>query len=131
MAMEEKSNHLIPAVVGKVDIDIREFVHGHPVAVEEAAKIEVEPDGADARNAEAVADEGVGGGAAGDPVDSLPAAILQEVPDEEKVVGVADFVDDLEFFGELAENPAVEGEFRAVAAAGAVEHQAVEEVGRG
>jgi hypothetical protein len=131
MAMEEKSDHLIPAVVGKVDIDIREFVHGHPVAVEEAAKIEVESDGADARNAEAVADEGVGGGAAGDPVDSLPAAILQEVPDEEKVVGVADFVDDLEFFGELAENPAVEGEFRAVAAAGAVEHQSAEEVRRG
>jgi hypothetical protein len=131
MAVEEKLNHLIPAVVGKVDVDIREFVHGHPVAVEEAAKIEVKPDGADAGNAKAIADEGVGGGAAGDPVDSLPATILQEIPDEEKVVGVADFVDDPEFFGKLAENLAVEGGFRAVAATGAVEHQAAEEVGRG
>jgi len=131
MTVEEKFNHLIPAVVGEVDIDIREFVHGHPVAVEEAAEVEVESDGADAGNAEAVADEGVGGGAAGDPVDPFPAAILQKLPDEEKVVGVADLADDPKLFGKLAENPAVEGGFWAVAAAGAVDHQATEKIGRG
>ncbi len=130
MAAEEDPDDLLPAVVGKVDVDIRKFVHGHAVAVEEAAEVKVETDGADTGDAEAVADEGIGGGAAGDPVDSQSAALLQKIPDEEEVVGVADLADDPEFLGELPQDPAVQGGVGAVAGPGTVKNEAAEKDGR-
>jgi len=105
-------------------------VHGHAVTVEEAAEVEVEPDGADAGDAEAIADEGVSGGAAGDPVDPPLTALLEEIPDEEEVVGVADLTDDLKFLGELAQDAAMQGRLGAVTVAGAPENEVAEKAGR-
>ena len=127
---EKKFDHFVPTVVREIDVDIREFVHDHPVAVEETAEVEIEPDRADAGDAEAVADQGVRGRAPGNPVDSLSAAILKQVPDEEKIVGIADLANDPQFFDQLAKDAAVQGRFRSIATTGAVTHQPAEEVAR-
>jgi len=112
----------------KVDINIRQLVHGHAVAVEETAEVEVETDGADPGNAETVADEGVGRRTSGDPVNPAAAAFLQQIPDEEKVVSVTDLADDPQFLGQLAQDPPVQGGLGAVTATGTVDHEAAEKV---
>jgi hypothetical protein len=129
MAAKEDFDHLFPAVVGKIDIDIRQLVHGHTVAVEEATEVEVEPDGANSGDTEAVADEGLGGRAPGDPVDSAATTFLEQIPNEEEVVGVADLTNDPEFLGQLAEDAEVEGAVGAVAAASPCHHEAAQEFG--
>jgi len=104
-------------------------VHGHAVAVEETAEVEVETDGADAGDTKAVADEGVGGGAAGDPVDSAVAAFLEQVPDKEEIISVTHLGDNSQLLGQLAEDPAMQGGLGAVTAAGSVDDETAEEGG--
>jgi hypothetical protein len=104
-------------------------VHGHTVAVEEATEVEVEPDGANSGDTEAVADEGIGGRAPGDPVDSAATTFLEQIPNEEEVVGVADLTNDPEFLGQLTEDAAVQGAVGAVTAASPCHHEAAQEFG--
>jgi hypothetical protein len=105
-------------------------VHGHAVAVEKATEVEIEPNGANSGDTEAVADEGIGSRAPGDPVDSTATTFLEQIPDEEEVVGVADLTNDPEFLGQLAEDPAVEAAVGAVPAAGSVNDESAEKVRR-
>lgn len=103
VALEDELDDVVFAVVGEVDVDIGEFVEGHAFRVQEAAEVEFEPYGADAADTEAVAGEGIGGAAAGDPVDTPGAAILEQLPDVEEIIVVADGGDDAEFFLNLGE----------------------------
>ena len=95
--IEEQIDDVVFAVVREIDIDIGEFMEGHPFLVEEAAEIKSEADGADVRDAEAITDETVGGAAAGDPFDAMGAAGLEEVPGDEEEILVTDLGDDGEF----------------------------------
>ena len=58
------------------------------------AKIQVEPNGAHVADAQAIADQRVGGAAARDPIDAALAAGLQYTPDRQEVILVADLADD-------------------------------------
>lgn len=121
---EEEIDDVIFEVVSEIDIDIRQFVEGHAFLVEEAFEIEIETDGADAADSEAVADEAIGRAAAGDPIDAAAAAFLEEIPGDEKVILVTDFADDGEFLHDLR---AMAGGAGAVAGVEALEDEGFEE----
>ncbi len=56
-ALKDQVDHVILAVMGKVDIDIRQFIERHPVFVEESAEIKFKPDRANTADAQAVANQ--------------------------------------------------------------------------
>ena len=98
---EDQINDVVFAVVGEVHVNVGQFVQRHALFVEEAAEVEIETDGADAADAQAIAGERIGGAAAGDPFDAAPATFLEDVPDDEEVFLVADFSDDGELLLQL------------------------------
>ena len=99
--LEDQINDIVFAVVREIHVDVRQLVERHAVFVEEAAEVEIEADGADAADAEAIAGERIGGAAARDPFDAAPAAFLQDVPHDEEVFLVADVGDDGQFLLKL------------------------------
>lgn len=101
VTVEQELHHIVFAVVGKVDVDVRQLLQSHAVAVEEALEVELKTDGADVADAEAVADERVSGTATGDPADADCRALLKQVPDGEEILLVADLGNDGEFLAEL------------------------------
>ncbi len=121
---EEEIDDVIFEVVSEIDIDIRQFVEGHAFLVEEAFEIEIETDGADAADFEAVADEAIRRAAAGDPIDAAAAAFLEEIPGDEKVILVTDLANDGEFFHDLR---AMAGGAGTVAVVEALEDEGFEE----
>ena len=104
---ENEIHHVVFAVVGKINVDVRELVQRHPVLVEEAVEVEVEADGADVADPKAVAHQRIGRAATGDPFDALSAALLKNVPDDEKVVLITNVRDDAQLFIDLAFHPGV------------------------
>ncbi len=90
---EDKVDHVVLAVVRKIDVDVRQLVHLHPFTIEEAAEIQLETHGADIADAQAVANQRIGGTPTGNPVDAFASAILEQVPDREKIVLVTDLTD--------------------------------------
>jgi hypothetical protein len=64
----------------KVDVDVGQLVQRHALRVEEAFEIEIEADRTHATDPKAIADQAVRRAAAGDPINVLPAALLQENP---------------------------------------------------
>ena len=85
----------------EIHVDVGQLVERHAVLVEETAEVEIEADGADAADAQAIAGERIGGAAARDPFDAAPAAFLQEVPHDQEIFLVADLGDDGQFLLEL------------------------------
>src|SRR5439155_7997437 len=98
---EDQIDDVIFAVVRKIDVDVRELVECHALLVEEAAEVEIEADGADAADFQAIAGERVGRAAARDPFDAAPAALLENVPHDQKIFFVADFGNDGQLLLEL------------------------------
>ena len=125
---EEELHHVILAVVREIDVDVRQLVERHPFRVQEALEIKVKADRADARNAQAIADQRIGRAAARDPLDAPRAALLQNLPHDQEVRLVADGGDDVQLLLDLR------GELRgalAVTAAQALHHEPVQEGARG
>src|SRR5690606_34979604 len=83
---------LLPA---PVDVEVG---RGLPVQVEEALEIEVEFQGTDVRNAQAVADDAVGSTAPPDVHKAHAGAVLYDVPGDEKVGTEVHLVNDFQFF---------------------------------
>jgi hypothetical protein len=83
--------------VGKVHINVRQFVESHSLPVEETFEVEVEADGTNVGDAETVTDQGVRRRATCDPFDALHTALLQDVPHDEEVGFVANGRDDVQF----------------------------------
>ena len=75
---------IIFAVMGEIDIDVRQFVERHPVFVEEAAEIEVEANGANAADFQAITSQRIGRAAAGNPFDAAPPAFAAGYPTSSK-----------------------------------------------
>ena len=73
----------------------------HAVLVQEAAEVEIEADGANAADVQAIAGERIGRAAARDPFDAAAAAFLQDVPHDQEIFLVADLGDDGQFLLEL------------------------------
>ena len=94
---ENQIHHVVLAVVREINVDVRQFVQRHAFLVQKPAEIEVEADRAHVRNAEAVADQAVRRAAARDPFDAAPAAVLQKIPGDQKIILVADLGDDRQF----------------------------------
>ena len=94
MPGEEEVHHVVFAVVGKVDVDIGQFVERHPLGIEKTPEVEIEADGANVADAQAVADQAVGRAAPGNPGDALLPARLQEIPHEQEIFLVAHRADD-------------------------------------
>lgn len=59
-------HHVVFAVVRETNVDVRQFVERHPLAVEEAPGIQLKTDRADAGDAECVTGERGGSAATGD-----------------------------------------------------------------
>ena len=104
-------HHVVLPVVGEVDVDVRQLVQLHPLGVQKAPEIEIEPDRADAADAKTVADQRVSGAPPGDPLDAPPPAFLEQVPHAEEVFLVADRGDDGQFLlhlqADLLDTPGV------------------------
>ena len=95
-------HHVVFAVVGKINVNVRQFVQRHAFLVQEAAEIKIKADRAHAADAKAIADQAVRRAAARDPVDAAAPAFLQKIPGDEKVFLVTNFVDDAQFLHDLA-----------------------------
>ena len=106
-ALEDEVHDVVFAVVGEIHVDVGQLVERHAVFVQEAAEVEVEADGADAADLQAVAGERIGGAAARDPVDAAAAAFLQDVPHDQEVFLVADVGDDGQLLLDLRPEPGV------------------------
>jgi hypothetical protein len=85
----------------KIDVDVRQLVQRHAFLVEEAAEIQIETNRTHATDPKAIADQAVRRAAAGDPVNVLPATLLQKIPRDQEVFLVTDVVDDAEFLHRL------------------------------
>jgi hypothetical protein len=68
-------------------------VQCHALLVEESSEIQIETDGAYAADAEAVADEAVRRAASRNPFNAAPPTLLKEVPSDEEVFLVTNFID--------------------------------------
>src|ERR1700722_15866643 len=95
--LEDQLHHVILEVVGKIYVNVRQFVQCHAFLVEESAEIQVEADGADPADFKTVADEAVRRAASRNPFDAAPATLLEEVPGDEEIFLVTNFVDDAKF----------------------------------
>src|SRR6267154_6622274 len=91
----------------KIDINIGQFIEGHAVFIEEAAKVEVETDRTHTANLKTIAGERIGGTATRDPFDTATPALLQNVPHDEEIFLVADIDDDRQFLFKLRFEPDV------------------------
>ena len=124
---ENQINHVVFAVVRKINVNVRQLVQRHAFLIQKAAEVEAKADGANVGNAEAIANQRVRRAAAGDPFDAVRAAILQDVPHDEKVFLVADGADDAQFLFNLRAHGG--GAF-AVTSAQSVEHELVKKLAR-
>src|SRR5207244_3192827 len=57
VAVKDQVDDIVLSVVGKIEINVRKFVQCHPVLVQEAAEVEIETDGTDITDPEAIADQ--------------------------------------------------------------------------
>ena len=99
--LEDELHHVVPEVVREINVDVRQFVQRHALLVEEAAKVEIETDRANAADAKAVADQTVCRAAARNPLNAAPPAVLKKIPGDKKVFLVAYFVNDAQFHFDL------------------------------
>src|SRR5689334_13350146 len=99
--LENQINDVVLPVMGEINVNIRQLVERHAVLVQKAAKIKLEADRANTADAEAVADQRVGGAAAGDPLDARAAAFLQNLPYHQKIFFVTNLGNDAEFLFNL------------------------------
>jgi hypothetical protein len=102
--LEDVFDDLVAAVPGEVEVDIGELGELHALAVEKAFKAKAEAERADVADAEQVADEAAGGGAAGEGFYAAGAAPLDQIGEDEEIGGVADLFNDGEFALEAVEN---------------------------
>ena len=91
---KDQVHHVVLPVVRKIHVDVRQLVERHAVLVEEPPEVEVKADGAHVGDAQAVADQRVRRAAPRDPLDAVPPARLQDVPDDQEVFLVAHVGDD-------------------------------------
>src|ERR1700722_2359590 len=73
----------------------------HALLVEKTPEIKIEPNRADAADAEAIADQAVGGAAARDPLQAARPAVLQKIPGNEKILLVTDLANDAQLLHHL------------------------------
>ena len=95
--LENELHHVVFEVVREINVDVRQFVQRHALLVEEAAKVKIEADRANAADAKAVADETVCRAAARNPLNAAPPAVLKKIPGDKKVFLVAYFVNNAQF----------------------------------
>ena len=98
---EDLFDNLILPVVGKIQIDVGEFFQCHAVAVQKPLEIQLEAHRADIADSETKADQRVGGAAARDPLDTVAATVLEQVPNGQKIFLIAHFGDHLQLGVEL------------------------------
>src|ERR1051325_6962474 len=91
--LEDQINDVVFGVVGEIHVNVGQLIERHAVLIEEPSEVEVEADGADVADFEAIAGERIGGAAARDPFDATPATFLEEVPDDEEIFFVTNFGD--------------------------------------
>src|SRR5438105_1099327 len=91
---EDQIHHVILAVVRKIHVYIRQFAEGHSILIEKTAEIQIEADGANVADAEAIASQRIGRAAASDPFDAASAAFLENIPYDQEIFLVADVGDD-------------------------------------
>ena len=83
--LENQFHHVVFEVVGKINVDVGEFVESHPLFVEKSPEIKVKPNRTDATDSKTIADKAVGGAPACDPLNAPCPAILEKVPGDEKI----------------------------------------------
>ncbi len=105
--LKNQIDHIIFAVVREIDIDVRQFVERHAVPVKKAAKIQIETNGADVADFQAVTGERIRRAAAGDPLDPAPAALLQNIPHDQEIFFVAHLHNHRQFLFDLGLEPRV------------------------
>ena len=98
---EDLFDNLILPVVGKIQVDVGEFFQRHAVAVQETLKIQLEANRADIADPKAKTDQRVGGAPSCDPIDAITAAVLEKIPDCQKIFLVSDLGDHLQLRVEL------------------------------
>ena len=98
---EKQFDDLVFPVVREIHVDVGQLVQRHAIAVEKPLKIQFEADRTNIADPEAIAHERVRRAAARDPLDSRTVAVLEQVPNREKIFRVADLRDDREFGFEL------------------------------
>ena len=98
---EDDVHDVIFAVVGKINVNVRQLVQRHPLLVEEAPEVETEADRTNIGNSEAITNERIRRTAARDPFNALLPAILQNVPDDQEIFLVADGRDDAQLLLDL------------------------------
>ena len=89
---------LFAAPVLEIDVDVRRLV---ALPGDEALEQQVHPGRVDLGDAEAIADRGVGGGAASLAQDALPAGVAHDVPDGQEIGLVTQLRDQCEFVLDL------------------------------
>ncbi len=95
------SHHLIPAVPGQIEVDIRHFAESGPLGIEEAVERQVESERAGMADTQRVADQRIGRGAASQYCDSPASAVFDDLVKDQEVFGVVHLLDD----GQLAVEP--------------------------
>jgi len=70
--------------VGKINVNVGQFMEGHPILVKKAPEIKVEANRTNAANFKAIAHEAVGGAAARNPLDAARPAVLEKIPGDKK-----------------------------------------------
>ena len=101
VAVEKEPHDIVFAIMREVDVDIRQLLQRHAVAIEEALEVQLKADGADVADAKGIANQRISGTATRDPADTERGAFLQQMPDGEEILFIADFGDDAEFLAEL------------------------------
>src|SRR5581483_5575218 len=99
--LEDQLHHVILEVVGKIYVNVRQFVQRHALLVQESAEIQVEADGAYSADFKTVTDEAVRRAASRNPFDAAPPTLLKEVPGDEEIFLVTNLVDDAKFLRHL------------------------------
>jgi hypothetical protein len=78
--LENELHYVVFAVVGEINVYVRQFVERHAVFVQEPAKIEIKTNGANATDAKAITNQRVRRASACNPVDATFPAVLQKFP---------------------------------------------------
>ena len=102
VAVVDVLDHLLPAIGGDVDVDVRRAV---PLRCQEAFEQQVVADGFDRGDPQRVADRAVGGGAPALGEDPLVCAEVDDLVDDEEIAGEVQIDDDLQLMVDLRPRP--------------------------
>ena len=94
-------HHLVPSVMGKIKVNIRQLLQIHPFRIEKAPEVQFKPHRTHRADPKAITDQRIRRAAPRDPFNPALPAKLEQIPDDQKIFLIAHLADDAQFLFHL------------------------------